>query len=116
MWGATMFDQLVCRVMFHQLRYEGIFTPPSEQGTLVFPGNLGMFEWGGISVDPDRQVAIANPMALPFVSKLIPRGPGNQWSRRKTRRYRYRSGYSATVRRTIRRHAESVPFAVWPAV
>lgn len=51
MWGATMFDQLVCRVMFHQLRYEGIFTPPSEQGTLVFPGNLGMFEWGGISVD-----------------------------------------------------------------
>ncbi len=39
--------------------------------------NPGMFEWGGISVDPDRQVAIANPMALPFVSKLIPRGPGN---------------------------------------
>ncbi|WP_446918006.1 glucose/quinate/shikimate family membrane-bound PQQ-dependent dehydrogenase [Klebsiella pneumoniae] len=77
MWGATMFDQLVCRVIFHQLRYEGIFTPPSEQGTLVFPGNLGMFEWGGISVDPNRQVAIANPMALPFVSKLIPRGPGN---------------------------------------
>ncbi len=37
MWGATMFDQLVCRVMFHQMRYEGIFTPPSEQGTLVFP-------------------------------------------------------------------------------
>ncbi|STV58483.1 glucose dehydrogenase [Klebsiella pneumoniae subsp. ozaenae] len=36
-----------------------------------------MFEWGGISVDPNRQVAIANPMALPFVSKLIPRGPGN---------------------------------------
>ncbi len=33
MWGATMFDQLVCRVIFHQLRYEGIFTPPSEQGT-----------------------------------------------------------------------------------
>jgi len=36
-----------------------------------------MFEWGGISVDTDRQVAIANPIALPFVSKLIPRGPGN---------------------------------------
>ncbi|MFP1918100.1 glucose/quinate/shikimate family membrane-bound PQQ-dependent dehydrogenase [Lonsdalea quercina] len=77
MWGATMYDQLVCRVMFHQLRYEGPFTPPSEQGTLVFPGNLGMFEWGGISVDTDRQIAIANPMALPFVSRLIPRGPHN---------------------------------------
>ncbi|WP_413501765.1 glucose/quinate/shikimate family membrane-bound PQQ-dependent dehydrogenase [Serratia proteamaculans] len=77
MWGATIYDQLVCRVMFHSLRYEGTFTPPSEQGTLVFPGNLGMFEWGGLSVDTDRQVAIANPIALPFVSKLIPRGPGN---------------------------------------
>jgi quinoprotein glucose dehydrogenase len=77
MWGATLYDQMVCRIIFHKLRYEGIFTPPSEQGTLVFPGNLGMFEWGGISVDPNRQVAIANPMALPFVSRLIPRGPGN---------------------------------------
>ncbi|PIJ51179.1 pyrroloquinoline quinone-dependent dehydrogenase [Erwinia sp. OLTSP20] len=77
MWGATLYDQLVCRVMFHRLRYEGIFTPPSEQGTLVFPGNLGMFEWGGISVNTDRQLAIANPIALPFVSRLIPRGPGN---------------------------------------
>ncbi|SAL05412.1 quinate/shikimate dehydrogenase [Caballeronia arationis] len=77
MWGATMYDQLVCRVMFHRLRYEGTFTPPSLQGTLVFPGNLGMFEWGGIAVDTDRQVAVANPIALPFVSRLIPRGPGN---------------------------------------
>jgi quinoprotein glucose dehydrogenase len=77
MWGATMYDQLVCRVMFHKLRYEGTFTPPSLQGTLVFPGNLGMFEWGGIAVDTDRQIAVANPIALPFVSKLIPRGPGN---------------------------------------
>ena len=33
-------------------------------------GNLGMFEWGGIAVDPVRQIAIANPIAIPFVSKL----------------------------------------------
>jgi len=77
MWGATMFDQMVCRVLFHRLRYEGPFTPPSEQGTLVFPGNLGMFEWGGISIDESRQVAVANPIALPFVSQLVPRGPNN---------------------------------------
>ncbi|AXF05369.1 glucose/quinate/shikimate family membrane-bound PQQ-dependent dehydrogenase [Paraburkholderia hospita] len=77
MWGATMFDQLACRVIFHRLRYEGTFTPPSENGTLVFPGNLGMFEWGGLAVDTDRQLAIANPIALPFVSKLVARGPHN---------------------------------------
>jgi quinoprotein glucose dehydrogenase len=77
MWGATIFDQLACRILFHRMRYEGTFTPPSLQGTLVFPGNLGMFEWGGIAVDPVRQIAIANPIAIPFVSKLLPRGPDN---------------------------------------
>jgi quinoprotein glucose dehydrogenase len=77
LWGATMFDQLACRIQFHRLRYEGPFTPPSVQGTVVFPGDLGMFEWGGIAVDPVRQIAIANPMGVPFVSTLIPRGAGN---------------------------------------
>jgi quinoprotein glucose dehydrogenase len=77
MWGATMFDQLACRILFHRLRYEGPFTPPSTQGTLVFPGDLGMFEWGGLAVDPVRQIIIANPMSIPFVSQLIPRGQDN---------------------------------------
>jgi membrane-bound PQQ-dependent dehydrogenase, glucose/quinate/shikimate family len=77
MWGATIFDQLACRILFHRMRYEGTFTPPSLRGTLVFPGNLGMLEWGGIAVDPVRLIAIANPIAIPFVSKLIPRGTDN---------------------------------------
>jgi quinoprotein glucose dehydrogenase len=77
MWGSTMFDQLACRIQFKRLRYEGPFTPPSEQGTLVFPGDFGMFEWGGIAVDPRRQIAIANPQSIPFVSRLVPRGKNN---------------------------------------
>jgi quinoprotein glucose dehydrogenase len=77
MWGATMLDQLVCRIQFKKLRYSGPFTPPSVEGTLVFPGNVGMFEWGGVAFDPIHQVAIANPMAMPFISKLLPRGPKN---------------------------------------
>lgn len=75
MWGATMLDQLMCRVSFKRLNYDGIYTPPSENGTLVFPGNLGVFEWGGMSVNPDRQVAVMNPIGLPFVSRLIPEDP-----------------------------------------
>jgi quinoprotein glucose dehydrogenase len=73
MWGATMFDQLLCRIQFRSLRYEGIFTPPSTQGTLVNPGNFGIFDWGGIAVDPVRQIAFAAPAYMGFVDRLIPR-------------------------------------------
>ncbi|MDQ2081976.1 membrane-bound PQQ-dependent dehydrogenase, glucose/quinate/shikimate family [Xanthobacteraceae bacterium Astr-EGSB] len=73
MWGVTPFDQLVCRIMFRRLRYEGRYTPPSLQGTLVYPGNFGVFNWGGIAVDPERQVAFTTPAYLAFVSQLVPR-------------------------------------------
>ena len=73
MWGTTPFDQLWCRVKFRSLRYDGAFTPPSEQGSLVFPGNFGVFDWGGVAVDPVRQILIANPSYMAFTSKLIPR-------------------------------------------
>jgi quinoprotein glucose dehydrogenase len=73
MWGATILDQLVCRIQFQRLRYEGRFTPPSVQGTLVHPGNFGVFNWGGVAVDPVRQIMFATPAYLAFVSRLIPR-------------------------------------------
>lgn len=73
MWGATLFDQLYCRIAFHRLRYEGRFTPPSTQGSLIYPGNFGVFNWGGVAVDPERQMVFATPTYLAFVSKLVPR-------------------------------------------
>ena len=73
MWGTDPFSQLACRIEFKKLRYEGQFTPPSVQGTFAFPGNYGVFDWGGVTVDPVRQLLIANPNYLGFVSKLYPR-------------------------------------------
>ncbi|WP_448099085.1 glucose/quinate/shikimate family membrane-bound PQQ-dependent dehydrogenase [Luteibacter yeojuensis] len=73
MWGTTPLDQLWCRVRFRSLRYEGMFTPPSEQGSLVFPGNFGVFDWGGVSVDPTRQLMLINPSYMAFQSRLIPK-------------------------------------------
>ena len=35
MWGLTIIDQMMCRIQFHQLKYEGQYTPPSLEGTLV---------------------------------------------------------------------------------
>ena len=73
MWGATMLDQLACRIAFHRLRYEGRFTPPSTQGSLIYPGNFGVFNWGSIAVDPTRQIAFTTPTYLAFVSRLVAR-------------------------------------------
>lgn len=81
MWGATLFDQLACRIRFRQLRYEGRYTPPSLQGTLVYPGNFGVFNWGSVAVDPVRQVMFGMPTYLAFTSQLIPSsevGPGQK--------------------------------------
>jgi quinoprotein glucose dehydrogenase len=50
-----------------------MFTPPSEQGSIVYPGNYGIFDWGGVAVDPVRQVMIANPNYMAFTSKLFRR-------------------------------------------
>ena len=73
MWGITMFDQLACRIELKKLRYEGRYTPPSLQGSLIYPGNFGVFNWGGVAVDPVRQVMFGMPTYLAFTSKLIPR-------------------------------------------
>jgi quinoprotein glucose dehydrogenase len=78
MWGATMLDQLLCRVSFRKLRYEGPFTSPSLQGTLVYPGNFGVMDWGGMAIDPVRGIAFANPDYMAFVDKLTKNRP--QWS------------------------------------
>ncbi|VVN70692.1 glucose/quinate/shikimate family membrane-bound PQQ-dependent dehydrogenase [Pseudomonas fluorescens] len=72
MWGVTPFDQMLCRIDFKSLRYDGIYTPPSLQGSIVYPGNFGVFDWGGISIDPVRQIAFLNPSYMAFKSKLVP--------------------------------------------
>ncbi|MFC3075800.1 glucose/quinate/shikimate family membrane-bound PQQ-dependent dehydrogenase [Shinella pollutisoli] len=73
MWGITMFDQLACRIDFRSLKYEGRYTPPSLQGTLVYPGNFGTFNWGSVAVDPERQVMFGMPTYLAFTARLVPR-------------------------------------------
>ena len=64
MWGLTPIDQLVCRIEYRMMRYEGMYTPPTRSGTLVAPGNFGGFNWGSVSVDADHGLLVAAPMLL----------------------------------------------------
>jgi quinoprotein glucose dehydrogenase len=73
MWGLTMFDQMACRIAFKSLDYKGRFTPPTTNGTIVYPGNFGAFNWGGVAVDPVRQLIVATPVHFAFEVTLIPR-------------------------------------------
>jgi quinoprotein glucose dehydrogenase len=72
-WGVTFWDRNACREAIAGLRSDGIFTPPSLQGSIMRPGNAGGSNWGGGAWDPQRHLLIANVMDLPFVVALIPR-------------------------------------------
>ena len=82
MWGTTPFDQLACRIIFRQHRYEGPFTPQTVaegkiKGAIISPGPLGIFEWGGAAVDPGRQLLLVNPDYMGFLERLVPRAQAN---------------------------------------
>ncbi len=72
-WGPTPEDVQWCRDKIQASRNEGIFTPPSLQGTLVFPGNVGGVNWGSAAYDPQRHTMVVNTNRLPAWVKLIPR-------------------------------------------
>lgn len=73
MMGITPFDQIACRKALLDLRYEGPLTPPSERGTLLYPGPGGGMNWGSVAVDERRQLMVVNNMHLPFTVHMIPR-------------------------------------------
>ncbi len=73
-WGPTPGERRECARLIAGLRSEGIFTPPSVRGTIALPGWAGGVNWGGISVDPQRQLAIVPVSDLPMQVALIPRG------------------------------------------
>ncbi len=71
-WGLTPYDRAACRDAIAGLRSEGIFTPPSLRGTVVYPGFLGGMEWGGVAFDPGSGLLVTNTNRLATVATLIP--------------------------------------------
>jgi quinoprotein glucose dehydrogenase len=60
-----------------------LFTPPSEQGTLVLPGTLGGANWGGAAFDPETGILYVPSRTTPNVMKMTAADP-------KTTNLRYR--------------------------
>jgi quinoprotein glucose dehydrogenase len=72
-WGLTPWDRRAARDLIERYRYEGIYTPPSLQGSIEFPGIAGGTNWGGVAFQPERGLVVLNMSHIPFVIRLHPR-------------------------------------------
>jgi quinoprotein glucose dehydrogenase len=72
-WGFTFIDRGDCREQIERLRSDGIFTPPTTEGSIQYPSGAGGMNWGGVSIDPVNGVLFANQMRAAQVVQLIPR-------------------------------------------
>ena len=55
---------------FRTLRWRGLFTPPSREGSIVLPGFDGGGEWGGAAVDPESGVLYVNASDVPWIAAM----------------------------------------------
>jgi quinoprotein glucose dehydrogenase len=59
-FGITWFDRRQCREQIEESLNEGLFTAPSEQGTLLYPFTGGGANWGSAAFDPTRNLLVVN--------------------------------------------------------
>ncbi|MEP6495698.1 MAG: pyrroloquinoline quinone-dependent dehydrogenase [bacterium] len=71
-WGVNQADRDDCLAQIRPMRNEGVFTPPSLQGTVQSPSNIGGAHWGGVTYDPSRQIAIVPVNRVAAMVQLIP--------------------------------------------
>jgi quinoprotein glucose dehydrogenase len=72
-FGKTEEERKWCADRIAASRSEGIFTPPSLQGTIVYPGNAGGVNWSSSAFDPERHLLIMNTNHLAMRVQLIER-------------------------------------------
>jgi quinoprotein glucose dehydrogenase len=71
-FGFTPWDRARCRQRLAELRNEGVFTPPSLEGTLLYPGTAGGSNWGSVAYDPVRRLLVANTSNIAQTVQLVP--------------------------------------------
>ncbi|MDQ0462686.1 quinoprotein glucose dehydrogenase [Caulobacter ginsengisoli] len=72
-FGLTGIDRKACRKLIASARADGLYTPPSLTGTILYPFTGGGSNWGGISFDPRRNIVFVNTSSALHKVTLIPR-------------------------------------------
>src|SRR6476660_7730504 len=81
-WGLTDAEREACLKRLQALRNQGVFTPPSLQGTLVIPGNVGGMNWSGSAFDPARNLLLVNVNNMSAKVRLLPRAEFEDYEHR----------------------------------
>jgi len=71
-FGLTFWDRNACKDVLSDLRYEGIFTPASLEGSLIFPSPGGGGNWGGAAYDPTSNTLIVKGQNFANTFRLVP--------------------------------------------
>lgn len=71
-FGLLPGDKAACRKLIASARADGLYTPPSLGGTILYPFTGGGSNWGGISFDPKRNIVFANTSSALHKVTLIP--------------------------------------------
>lgn len=70
-WGVTFYDQARCREAIESMRSGPIYTPPSLEGTVMYPQMGGGVNWGGGAMDRERGWLITNVTRIPYFLQLL---------------------------------------------
>ncbi len=71
-FGITGIDKAACAKQIGSARREGLYTPPTEQGTILRPFSGGGANWGGPAFDPARNLLVVNLNNLAEIITLVP--------------------------------------------
>jgi quinoprotein glucose dehydrogenase len=66
-------DRTFCTNAMQFYLYQGLFTPPSEKGSVLYPAALGGPNWGSSAFNPTTGVMYTRVSSLPYVLRLKPR-------------------------------------------
>jgi quinoprotein glucose dehydrogenase len=58
---------------FRKYASNGLFSPPTREGIIVFPGYDGGGEWGGAAFDPETALLYINANEMAWLLRMLPR-------------------------------------------
>ncbi len=69
-WGVDEATRKQLLEQFHKMRSNGIYTPPSRQGTVLLPGFHGGACWSGACADPKGRLFV-NSNEVPWIVTIV---------------------------------------------